>query len=315
MTGTVLCVDPDDDARTATATALRDATGFGVRECGTMAEAIEMLGEGIDCVVTEHALPDGSGLDLLERVRDASPDTAFVLFTDASPDEIDTAALGDAVTEYVPKGGPWARDELVDLISHTVSARSQTAYPLPEDEAERVAALERYADDPEELQASFDRLTAIACGLLDAPMAVVGMIDAHEQEFVACRGIELESTPREQTVCTYAIMEDGVTTIPNLLADPRFEENEAIQAAGLGAYASTNVTVEGRVIGTFCVYDEEPREWTDVDREHLRLLGEEASELLELRHRAREAEADGDTPDGTDEESDPTAAAAGGDDR
>jgi GAF domain-containing protein len=308
MTGTVLCVDSDEEARTATAAALRGDAGVDVRECGTTAAALDVIEAGVDCVVTEYDLPDGTGMDLLERLRETAPDTAFVLFTDAAPDAIDTAALEDAVVEYVPKGGPWARDDLVDLVAHTVSSRSQTAYPLPDDEAERVAALERYAPDTVELQESFDRLTAIACGLLDVPMAGIGLVDSHEEEFVSCQGVGLGILPREDTVCTYALLEEDVTTIPDVADDPRFAGNEGLEELGIRAYAGGNIRVEGRTIGMFCVFDDEPRTWTDADREHLRLLAAEAAEQIELRERVRS----GGNDDGP---ADPTAAAAGGEDR
>ncbi|WP_276259421.1 GAF domain-containing protein [Haloglomus litoreum] len=288
MTGTVLYVDPDEEARGATTPALEDA-GLAVTACADLDTAVDALDDATDCVVTEFELPDGTGLDLLTAVRERTPDAGFVLFTDADPDDIGTSALAGAVTEYVPKGSPNAHELLADLLRHTVAFRSQTAYPLPDDESERVAALDAYRPVLEAVQPAFDRLTALASDLLDVPMATIGVVDDREQEFLACYGVDLDIVPREQTVCTYALLEPGVTTIPDLAEDPRFADNEALDTYGLRAYASANlITPEGRVVGTFCAYDSVPRDWTDDEREHLRLLAAEAMETLDLRRRLHE---------------------------
>ncbi|MFB6204918.1 MAG: GAF domain-containing protein [Haloglomus sp.] len=291
MTGTVLCVDPDEEARTTTASALGD-TDLEVTACADLETAVETLEtpDGVDCVVSEFELPDGTGLDLLAAVRERAPDAAFVLFTDADPEAIDTSMLSGAVAEYVPKDAPAAHERLADLVRHAVEFRTQTAYPLPDDERERIAALEAYRPVLDEMGATFDRLTTLASEVLDVPMAAIGMIDDREETFLACRGIDLDVLQREDTICTHAILEPGVTTIPDRAEDPRFAGNAELDAYGFRAYASANLTTtEGRVVGTFCVFDSAPREWTDEDREHLRLLAAEAMEALELRRRLQEA--------------------------
>lgn len=288
MTGTVLCVDPDDDARAATVSALEDA-GLTVTACPDLAAAVERLDDTIDCVVTEFELPGGSGLDLLAAVRERVPDASFVLFTGADPDEVETSALRGAVTEYVPKGSPNARELLLDLVRHSVSFRTQTAYPLPDDEAERVAALDAYRPVLAAAEPAFDRIASLAGDLLDAPMAAIGIVDDREQEFIACHGVDFDTLSREKTICTYALLEPGVTTIEDVSEDPRFSDNERLEAVPLRAYAGAKMTTpEGRVVGTVCVYDSVPREWTDQDRERLRLLAAEAMEVLELRRRLHE---------------------------
>jgi len=289
----ILCVDPDEEARAATARALADA-GFEVREAGSVAAAGDAIEGGPDCVVTEYDLPDGSGLDVLGRARDAVPDAACVLFTDTPIDRVDTAAVGDLVAEYLSKGDPEAREQLVALVDHSLAFRNQTAYPLPEDEDARIAALDRYVGDPEALDDSLDRLTELATALFDVDAAAVGLVDAHEERFLSCVGVAFGSVDREDTVCTYAILDEQVTVVEDTLEDPRFEDNERLRAAGLRFYASAPLrTPEGRAIGTFCVFDSQPGGFDARQRELLELLADEAMEQLELRRRLRAAEGDG----------------------
>lgn len=306
MVGTLLCVDADADARAATAERLREATDGEVIECPDLATATGALDATVDCVVSEFELPDGTGLDLLAELRETVPDAGFVLFTVADPDEVDTSTLRGGVAEYVPKGSPNAHDMLVELVRHTVAFRTQTAYPLPDDEARRVDALAAYRPVLAAAEPAFDRLATLASDLLDVPMAAIGVIDDRTQEFVACYGVDFGVFPREDTVCTYAALEPGVTTIPDLADDPRFAGNEGLAEHDLRAYASANLTSpEGRVVGTFCVYDSGPREWTDEDRERLRLLAAEAMETLELRRRLHGHGLDASTRDPDNESPNP----------
>ncbi|MGB9963647.1 GAF domain-containing protein [Halobacterium sp. CBA1126] len=290
----ILCVDPAASARERTTDALA-AAGFDVAGAGSLSAARDALDEhAVECVVTEHDFGDGTGLELAATVRDRHPDAACVLFTETPLDDVDTDAFGSVVAEYVRKEDG-DRGELVDVVEHALAFRSQTAYPLPDDEAARVAALEQYAADPAELGASLDRLTELATALFDADAAAVGVIDAHTEEFLSCHGVSFDPMDREDTVCTYAILDEDVTVVEDVQADPRFEGNEGLAAADIRFYASAPlVTPDGAAIGTFCVYDDEPREFGDRDRELLSLLGDEAMEQLSLRRRVRDAGGAGD---------------------
>lgn len=285
MTVTVLCVDDDADERATTADAF-DAAGVAVRSAGTVAAATDSLAADIDCVVTEYDLPDGTGLDLVAAVRDEYPDTPCVLFTDAVPDGIDTAAAGDAVVEYLQKGPADDRRRLTELVDSLVASRSQVGYPLPPDEDARLAALAQY--DVPELGTvdAFDRLTELAARHFDVDKAFLGVVTEHEERFVSCYGGEMAPLDREDTMCTHAILEDDLLVVPDVREDGRFEHNEALDRLGIRSYAGVPIrTPEGAAIGSFCLTDGEARTYSADDRAYLRLLAEEVAEQLELRTR------------------------------
>lgn len=286
----ILCVDPDADALAAAEAALADA-GFDTVGCGSMSAAVDRLDETpIDCLVTEYELPDGTGLELIDEARESRPDVACVLFTDTPIEAVDTAAVGAAVAEYLPKGEPDALSELVDLVDHSLAFRSQTSYPLPENEDARLAALSRYADDSEALKASLDRLTELAAALFDLNAATVGLVHAHEEEFIACHGPGIDTLDREESICTYTILEkQEVTVVPDTRDDPRFNADRRLKDAGILFYAGAPVvTPDGQAIGGFCLHDDEPREFSERSRELLRLFAEETMEQFELRRQLRE---------------------------
>ncbi|MFB6269488.1 MAG: GAF domain-containing protein [Halobacterium sp.] len=290
----ILCVDPDASGREQTRAALSDA-GFRVEGVGSLANAERVLQEAraVDCVVAEYGLPDGTGLDVFERARDRSPDAACILFTATPLDDVDTDDFRGVVADYVRKDGD-GRDELAAAVEHALAFRSQTAYPLPADEGARLAALEQYAVDADALGDSLDRLTELATALFDVNAAAVGLVDSHHEEFLSCHGVAFDPIDREDTVCTYAILDDDVTVVEDVSDDPRFADNEGLAAADIRFYAGAPlVSPDGQPIGTFCIYDDAPRAFDDRDRELLGLLADEAIDQLVLRRRLRDADGGG----------------------
>lgn len=290
----ILCIDPTAKELEETREAL-EARGFRTRGAGSVSDGRAELetADSVECLVTEQELDDGTGLELIRETREIAPDAACVLYTDAGLGEIDTAAFGDVVAEYVPKDDPAATDRLVDVVEHSLAFRSQTAYPLPDDEDARLAALERYTDDPEALSASLDRLTELAVAQFDVESAAVGLIDSHEERFLSCFGASFEPLDREETICTYAILEEDVTVVEDASADPRFSDNETLAGANIRFYAGAPLRAPtGQAIGTFCLQDDEPGTFSDRDRELLTLFAEETMDQLELRRQLREGEDD-----------------------
>jgi len=72
----------------------------------TVREAVERFDEGaFDAVVCDHDLPDGTGIDFLESVREIDPEFPFILFTGKGSEEIASEAISAGVTDYLQKGG------------------------------------------------------------------------------------------------------------------------------------------------------------------------------------------------------------------
>ena len=293
MARRILCVDLDDDVRTETVDALRtefEAPGPSIEivTAGTVAEARAALTADTAAVVTEYALPDGTGFDVITAARDTCPDAGCVLYTDVDPDTIDTDELRGAITEYVGKGSAFGAERLTGLVRTTVETSSQTTYPVPQTETERLAALRSYDLDEEGLVSSLERITDVAAAYFGADQASVNIIGEHSQDFLACYGDAegWEAMDREDSICTFTILEDGgVMTVEDVTEDPRFESrSDALVGMGIRAYVGANlVTPAGLAIGSLCVYDDEPRSFSPADEAYLRDLAAVAMELIELR--------------------------------
>lgn len=104
---------------------------FSVRTVGSAAAAREVLETAsVDCVVSDYEMPDETGLDLLETVRDEYGSLPFVLYTAHGSEEIASEAISRGVDDYVQKrpGGGTA-EMLVNRIRNAVDRhRAETDY-------------------------------------------------------------------------------------------------------------------------------------------------------------------------------------------
>jgi len=306
---TVLCVDSDEEAREETCDRLRavgdDPTLVAAESLAAAEESLR--DHPVDCLVTEHDLPDGTGLELAARVRDLRPSVGCVLFTAADRDELGTDE-SEAVAEYVAKDGRNAVEQLWSVVEFTVSFRAQTAYPLPQDEPDRLDALDAYDFDSAEMREDVEQITDLAARHLGVPMASINLIEEHSQEFLVCHGADWTPTHREDSICTYAIVEDEpVAVVEDVKQDPRFADNESLDDLGIRAYVGADLTTaEGLTIGTLCAYDEEPRTFSADEQAFLATLADVTMSLLGLHHEVAElrddrerrtAHGDGTEPD------------------
>lgn len=289
----ILCVDTDPGRRHATTSALGGVGGFEVVEATTVEEAASLLEtRSVDCVVTEHDLGGRDGVEVVAVVREAAPDTPCVLYTDAEPDEIDTTAFPTMVVEYLPRSTGDGR--LADLVADLVRHHDQLGYVLPDDEDERIEALERYDLAELDVEDTFERLSTLVASHFDVSGAYVGLVEEHEENYVACYGVDLDAVPREDTICTHAIVQDEVFVVEDIQEDFRFRDNELLESLGIRSYAGANLeTDDGNVVGSLCLVDEAPRTFDEAERADLQRFADEAMEQLELRRRLAAGPDDG----------------------
>jgi GAF domain-containing protein len=303
----ILCVDPDETTRAGTIDELGSALEAlepTFEGAGSMADAETILEDvTVDCVIIEHDLPDGTGLELVESVRSIAPDTRCILFTAADHGTIDTDAFHGAITEYLNRDAPRAFERLAGLVRTTVTQGTQTSYPLLQDEPARIAALRTYDLDAEAVRESLERITDLAGEHFGVGKASINVIDEHSQDFLACYGeaSTWESMDREESICTFTIVEDDpVMVVEDIREDPRFEANESLEELGIRAYMGASIrSPAGLVIGTLCVYDEEPRAFSEADRSYLHTLAQVAMDLIEAHY--RDAQRPGSHSPGTGE--------------
>jgi len=164
------------------------------------------------------------------------------------------------------------------------------AAPLPPDETERLAMLDtlHLLDTPPE--PVFDRVTRLACRLLDVPMAMFSLVGADRQWCKSRVGIEAVQMPREHAFCAHAIGTGAPLVVTDAREDGRFRDNPLVRGApSVRFYAGVPVrSSAGLAIGTLCALDTRPR---TLGEEEARVLDDLAALLSrEVQYRERSAE-------------------------
>jgi signal transduction histidine kinase len=157
--------------------------------------------------------------------------------------------------------------------------------PTPENEPERLSALDRYdiLDTPREVE--FDEIIELIAHICQAPVAIVSLIAEDRQWFKAEVGFGVRETPLESSFCAHALLEPGLMVVPDTTEDERFTCNPLVTGEmHFRFYAGALLeTPDGFPIGTLCVLDTEPRDLDDHQRAALSTLARHVMNLLDLR--------------------------------
>jgi GAF domain-containing protein len=95
--------------------------------------------------------------------------------------------------------------------------------------------------------------------------------------------------PREESVCGHVVATDEVVVSEDVTKDPRFTNNPLVLEKGIRFYAGAPLrTSSGLALGSLCIIDMEPREFSDEDRVRLQQMADDLMAELE-RDSAKDA--------------------------
>ncbi|MER7166588.1 SpoIIE family protein phosphatase [Micromonospora sp. NPDC000207] len=155
-------------------------------------------------------------------------------------------------------------------------------------EAGRLAALgaTRLDSSPD---SSFDRFAGLVARVLSAPVALVSLVGVDRQFFPGAVGLaepwqEHRQTPLSHSFCQRVVTSGEPLVVTDARADERVCDNPAIEDLRVVAYAGMPLTDEaGQILGSLCVIDDSPREWTADELSMLADLAMVCSASLQLR--------------------------------
>ena len=195
----------------------------------------------------------------------------------------ESAAAGESVDDFVGRAvaarliaerGNRDDGALEELVRHVADAGLAGTKSLS-------AACDSNLDDPERLRAlyatglldtepdaAYDRLVGIAAEALAVPTAAVSLVDRDRQFLFSAVGLtgELEKTrqtPIDQSVCQYVVNSGEPLIVEDARVHPLLKDHPTVLAKALLAYAGMPLTDgAGQTIGTLCVWDSQPRQWS-----------------------------------------------------
>jgi hypothetical protein len=154
----------------------------------------------------------------------------------------------------------------------------------------RLAALEATGllDTPAE--EAFDQLSRVACAIAEAPMALVSLVDHNRQFLKSCIGalpelnLEERETPLSHSFCRHVVDSGQALLIEDARTHPLTRDNPMTREHGVVAYAGIPlVTPSGQILGTLCVLDARPRQWSEATQRSLTDLASAVSTMIEYR--------------------------------
>lgn len=139
--------------------------------------------------------------------------------------------------------------------------------PLMPDEEQRLALLREVGLLDAEPDSALDAITRITAKVMSVPIALVSLIDAERQWFKSRVGLRARETPRDVAFCSHAIHLHEPLVVPDACLDARFADNPLVTGEpGVRAYAGVPLrSTEGHALGTLCVIDHQPRQFSAGD--------------------------------------------------
>lgn len=156
---------------------------------------------------------------------------------------------------------------------------------LPDNEAARLQALEKYQILDTLPESAFDDLTRLAAYICGVPIALVSLIDCDRQWFKSKVGLEISQTPRDISFCAHGILQSDLLIVRDTLQDNRFADNPLVIGEPYARfYAGVPlIDADGFALGTLCVLDIVPRDLSVEQQEALATLSRQVETQLNLR--------------------------------
>lgn len=261
------------------------------------------LGEGLDTARRPRTLARVGDL-LTEVIEDAAAATEVVVFGPpagvsersrhaAAPEDHLRSAVGrlgsvrvrfrtvDAAEGDLQRSRAWAAalGEEVAAAVHRLDEvdPASTASALrerPDAEPGRQRALDALHVVGRPAEPRLNDLVELARTAFGTEAAEINFIDHDRQWKLAAAGAERIETPRSRSYCSFTVERPGPTVIADATLDPLFRDSPMVEGPDpVRFYAAHPIeAADGHRIGSFCVYDHEPRDVRGLDLSVLRDL-------------------------------------------
>ena len=292
-----------DRAATEMLAQVLEERGIGARVLPPIAVTEGALGQldltGVEavCLSYLHPQPQVFARYICRRLRRRSPRLKLVACCWNSPpsgahtEDMSRQMSADAATVSLEA----CVDQVAAWISRQGAAQDPAQGPAPgagaetivsaiDNEHERLALLRELGLTTTAHNHRFDETTSRVAQAFGAPLALVSLIDEEHQPAPEATAPPdgPRRAPREEPIFGHMAAADEVLVCEDVTKDPRFADNPLILEKGIRFYAGAPLrTSDGVVLGSLCVIDMEPRQFSEADREQLQVMADEVMAKLE----------------------------------
>jgi signal transduction histidine kinase len=175
------------------------------------------------------------------------------------------------------------------------NSQAISAQVLHPDRLDTLAATD-LLDSP--IEEAFDRFTRLVSTILKTPVSLVSLVDQNRQFFKSSVGLpepwaSKRETPLSHSFCQHVVHTSQPLMVVDARIHPLLKDNLAVIDLGVVAYLGMPITtVDGHTLGSFCVIDTHPREWTAEEMAILQDLTTLLIGQIEFRILAQQLHAD-----------------------
>lgn len=158
---------------------------------------------------------------------------------------------------------------------------------IPQNDLERVASLHSYGILHTKNEIQYDQITQLAAQITGMPIALISLVDRDNVWFKSAVGMDVCSTDRNLSFCSYAVGAEGdAFIIEDVKNNPEFKDhpyaNQTVDP--IQFYAGVCLKDKsGHILGTLCVIDNKPNKLSQKQIVSLQILAKQVIKLIELQ--------------------------------
>jgi anti-sigma regulatory factor (Ser/Thr protein kinase) len=227
---------------------------------------VKIYSDRIECSLLDAGTPRDLQLTGRSMPDEFAESGRGIILIQALVDELNYAREGDRNRWHMVK-----KTARAEFSPETVP---QVLRPRPIDEAVRQQALNSLNlldTAPEE---RFDLITRLAQRLFGVETCAISLIDNDRQWFKSKIGLADAETSRSVAFCDYTIRQYDTMVVPDARLDPRFQANPLVTGdPNIRFYAGYPIEAgNDQPVGALCVFDPNPRIFTEEEKDLLRDL-------------------------------------------
>lgn len=157
--------------------------------------------------------------------------------------------------------------------------------PIPDNESQRLEALESYSILDTVSEQEYDDLAFLAAHICGTSISTIAFLDKDRKWHKSKNGIDKDSVPREFAICSHTIMGTESLIVNDTLEHEVFRNiGIVVNPPHVRFYAGVPLlSPEGFAVGTLCAIDTKPKKLNAVQRRALEILARSIESMLETR--------------------------------